>query len=149
MSTRGLYGIRKNGIDKATYNHFDSYPDGLGWDVVRFCLDNDIDSLDRFFDLIELVNENDMPTKEQVEHCTSLGLDDTNVSQKSLYDWYCLLRNMQGNFGMYQKMIDGRNKIYMIDNIDFIKDSLFCEFAYIINLDDNVLEFYSGFQHEP
>ena len=38
---------------------------------------------------------------------------------------------------------------YMIDNKDFIKDSLFCEYAYIINLDTQCLEFWLGFQKEP
>lgn len=37
----------------------------------------------------------------------------------------------------------------LIDGIDFIKDSLFCEYAYIINLDDEVLEFWKGFQKTP
>ena len=149
MSTRGLYGIRKNGIDKLTYNHFDSYPEGLGKKVVKFCLGNDEKTLHKFFDLIEVVDGNDAPTKEQVEYCTSLGLDDTGVGEQSLYDWYCLIRNLQGDFCLYQKLVEGHNRIYMIDGIDFIKDSLWCEYAYIINLDDNVLEFYQGFQTEP
>ena len=37
----------------------------------------------------------------------------------------------------------------MIDNLSFIKDSLFCEYAYIVNLDTDQLEFYCGFQHKP
>jgi len=37
----------------------------------------------------------------------------------------------------------------MVDGIDFIKDSLFCEWAYLINLDRGVLEVYRGFQHKP
>jgi hypothetical protein len=37
----------------------------------------------------------------------------------------------------------------MSDGIDFIKDSLFCEWGYVINLDDEVLEVYRGFQTEP
>jgi len=28
--TRGIIGFRLNSQDKLTYNHFDSYPDGLG-----------------------------------------------------------------------------------------------------------------------
>ncbi len=31
----------------------------------------------------------------------------------------------------------------------FLNDSLFCEYAYIINLDDNCLEFYEGFNRNP
>lgn len=34
----------------------------------------------------------------------------------------------------------------MTDGISFIRDSLFCEYAYIVNLDDETLEFYVGFQ---
>ena len=149
MSTRGLYGIRKNGIDKATYNHFDSYPEGLGMDVVKFCMSNDADSLNKFFDLIELADGDSKPTDGQIVECMSAGYVDISVSEQSIDDWYCLLRGLQGNFNAYQNCIDNDVKVYMKDDIDFIKDSLFCEYAYIINLDDNVLEFYEGFQCEP
>ena len=36
MGTRGLWGFRKDGKDKLTYNHFDSYPDCLGHTIVEF-----------------------------------------------------------------------------------------------------------------
>ena len=59
-------------------------------------------------------------------------------------DWYCLLRHAQGDLNVYKNGLR-----YMIDNHDFIKDSLFCEYAYIINLDTKRLEFYVGFQKTP
>ena len=34
MSTRGYYGIKKKGELKGSYNHWDSYPSGLGKDLV-------------------------------------------------------------------------------------------------------------------
>lgn len=149
MSTRGLYGVRKNGVDKCTYNHFDSYPSGLGSGVVSFCANNSVENLNKFFDNIVLVLENSIPTEAQIEECQKAGYVDLSVSTQSTTDWYCLLRNLQGNFEEYQTCIDEDNKIYMTDGVDFIKDSLFCEYAYIINLDDEVLEFYEGFQKEP
>lgn len=149
MVTRGLYGIRKNGIDKATYNHWDSYPNWLGKEVVSFCKHNGIENLNRFFDLIELVDNESNPTDDQIIECMTAGYVDTSVGAQSVRDWYCLLRDMQGNFKAYQNFIDNNARVYMKDDITFIRDSLFCEYAYIINLDDNVLEFYIGFQYVP
>lgn len=34
MGTRGTWGFVADGDEKLTYNHFDSYPDGLGVDVL-------------------------------------------------------------------------------------------------------------------
>ena len=150
MSTRGLYGIRKNGVDKCTYNHSDSYPSWLGRKVLEFCANNTIENLEKFFNKIELVDESSKPTEEQIKKCVEAGYYSGVVSTKSVDDWYCLLRNLQGNFDEYQDLIDNdeAKTIFMTDCISFIKDSLFCEYAYIINLDDEVLEFYEGYQKE-
>ena len=150
MSTRVLYGIRIYGIDKCTYNHLDSYPSGLGRKVLEFCANNTIENLEKFFNKIELVDESSKPTEEQIKKCVEAGYYSGVVSTKSVDDWYCLLRNLQGNFDEYQDLIDNdeAKTIFMTDCISFIKDSLFCEYAYIINLDDEVLEFYEGYQKE-
>ena len=40
-------------------------------------------------------------------------------------------------------MLDGHD-IYMPDNEPFIYDRIMCSYAYVINLDDNVLEVYTS-----
>jgi hypothetical protein len=35
------------------------------------------------------------------------------------------------------------------DQIDFANDSLYCEYAYVIDLDKDILEVYQGFNKEP
>ena len=142
MGTRGLYGFRKNGEDKLTYNHFDSYPDYLGRIMVEFCKSTSIKEMNEIFDRIVLVDENGKPTKKQITEC--IEYYNGNVSSQKVEDWYCLLREAQGNPNVYKHGLK-----YMVDNQGFIKDSLFCEYAYIINLDTNSLEFYVGFQKEP
>ena len=142
MGTRGLYGFRKNEVDKTTYNHYDSYPDCLGRTIVEFCKTTSIEEMNEIFDRIILVDEHTTPTQTQVIEC--IEYYDGSVSVGSPEDWYCLLRNAQGNPNVYKHGLK-----YMIDNNDFIKDSLFCEYAYIINLDTNCLEFWVGFQKEP
>lgn len=142
MGTRGCYGFRKNGMDKLTYNHFDSYPDYLGRTMVEFCKETSIPKLNEIFDKLILVNESAKPTAEQIKECKQYY--DGNVSRKTVEDWYCLLRGAQGDLDAYKNGLK-----YMIDNHDFIKNSLWCEYAYIINLDTNELEFWVGFQNKP
>ena len=144
MSTRGYLGLRKNKELKGHYNHFDSYPSGLGHDVFdalnRIKKEDRLKVLNDTFDYIQLVIEGDEPTKEQIEVCKKAGVCDFNVSSKSDKDWYCLLRNTQGDLDLYvNKTIP-----YMIDGNAFLDDPLFCEWAYIINLDTGKLEVYEG-----
>jgi len=54
-------------------------------------------------------------------------------------DNYHDLRDCQGDLDSYSKV--GK----MIDNEDFLHDSLFCEWAYIINMNTKKLEIYRGF----
>jgi len=149
MSTRGLYGFRKNGVDKTTYNHFDSYPSGLGETVVRFCMTHSADSMRDMFDKIILVTENVPPTEEQINRCVSAGWYNGDVSTQTTHEWYCLLRELQGELDKLYEAYENDDPIYMIDDHTFIQDSLFCEHAYIINLDTGMLEYWQGFQHEP
>jgi hypothetical protein len=135
MGTRGLLGFCKNGVYKITYNHFDSYPSGLGNSVLNYINEYSIEDMNEHYDKIQMVKEKDIPTKQQIEKCKVYT--DLNVSNQSLSDWYCLLRKAQGNLKAYSDVG------FMIDNKDFLGD-VSCQYAYIINLDDDTLEFYEG-----
>lgn len=149
MGTRGLYGIRLGNADKCTYNHWDSYPACLGRKILYFCATHSEEQIIQLYNLIKLVDEKNPPTENQKKICIDKGYYNGYVGEKTPDDWYCLLRNLQGNIDAWDKAIEKDVHIYMIDNVDFIKDSLFCEYAYIINLDTHCLEFWQGFQKEP
>lgn len=138
MGTRGALGFWKDGEHKVTYNHFDSYPDGLGKDVLEYINNNSIEQMNQHFDNIRLIGENENPTELDIKRCQEFT--DLGVSNQSTSDWYCLLRQAQGKLEAY-----GKARM-MIDAQDFLHDGLFCEYAYIINLTDETLEFYEGFQ---
>ena len=141
MSTRGAIGFRVDGKDKVAYNHCDSYPSYLGKEVVNFIQEHSNSDLRFAARRIELIDESISPTEEQIKVCKDLGLLNLGVSTRSEKDWYCLLREAQGGLRSYM----GDNACpFMPDSSDFLMDSLFCEYAYIINLDDNILEFYVG-----
>ena len=137
MSTRGVWGFYHNGTTKATYNHFDSYPTVLGEAVRQFVKANT--DMQAIFDRIIMVSRNAKPTGKQIRECAAYL--DTNVHKRTQNDWYCLLRKSQGKPDCYA---DGLR--YMMDSQTFLQDSVWCEWGYIINLDDGVVEVYRGFQ---
>jgi len=142
MGTRGAYGFRKNGEDKVTYNHYDSYPSELGKNIIKFIEETSVKEMNKLFDKIVLVTENDKPTKEQIKECEKYH--NATVSTGKKEEWYSLLRNSQGDLSVYKKGLK-----YMIDSRQFLFNSLWCEWAYIINLDEEVLEIYKGLQTMP
>jgi len=142
MGTRGSLGFIRNGQHKVTYNHFDSYPSELGKNVIEYLENRNRDSalLNADFDAIQMVDENDKPTTVQKQLCKDAGWYDGNVATQSDEDWYCLLRKAQGLLGAYSEVG------FMAEGRSFLEDSLFCEYAYIVNLDTSQLEFYVGFE---
>ena len=125
MGTRGAFGWRLGGKDYVTYNHFDSYPEGLGFDMLAHV--RDAPSLGS---LAEAVARLEVKQIKEVEN---------NPSPE---DWYWLLREFQGQ---PDKLLDVG---FIVDSYEFPHDSLFCEWAYIVNLDERVLEVYRGFQKD-
>jgi hypothetical protein len=138
MGTRGAYGFRLEGKDKVTYNHYDSYPDELGTHTLSYAANIGIEKMKKIASKIVMVGSNTTPSPDLIERYKAVA--DTKVGKMKYEDWYCLLRNTQGNLHHYQKGIE-----HMIDSHEFLADSLFCEWAYIMNLDDQQFEVYRGF----
>ena len=148
MGTRGVWGFRKNGHTIVTYHHFDSYPEGLGYSFVQFLKDNTNDQLSEAFDNIKEINVRVKPTDEQKQYCIDMGWFDGYVSDRSSDDWYCLLHKLQEP-EQWQDAMDQGKEIYVDNYTSFLKDSLFCEYGYIYDIDCMMLEFYEGFQKKP
>jgi hypothetical protein len=136
MGTRGFWGFILDGKEYITYNHFDSYPSGLGRDLLTWG-----ESV-RYWDAVRdqvralrLVDEDGTPTEEdRAKHSGSWQ----NVSTGG--DWYALLRGNQGNPGA---TLDSG---VMTDGHDSPLNSLFAEWGYVFDLDAESLDVYAGFQ---
>lgn len=139
MGTRGLIGVIADGVFKGTYNHFDSYPEGLGVEVAKQVVTMR-ENLPLWRDrakALMLVGENTTPDradKRRWKPYTDLG-----VSQQSTADWYCLTRNAQGKLDLVLEVGQA------IDYREFVRDSLFCEYAYVVDFDREVLICLRGF----
>ncbi len=95
MGTRGFVGFVVDGTEKIAYNHWDSYPSGLGVDVLKWLRDADLNEARTQAAALRVVDANSTPTDEDIERLRQYA--DTNVSTRELTEWYVLLHNTQGD----------------------------------------------------
>ncbi len=142
MGTRGIYGYRLDGIDKVTSNHTESSPKTLGRQLLQYIADSRYDSMLEAADRIVMVNSCDKPDSDLIERYEKYS--NTGVGGQNMDTWDCLLRNTQGNLQPYHSDLK-----HMIDGQDFLSESQFCEWAYILNLDTDHFEIYKGLNKNP
>ena len=110
MGTRGAIGYHIDGEDKVTYNHFDSYPSGLGVEIMSFIKKTPIKEIREMAPKIEMINERDEPTEEHKKRCIEQGTVNLSVSSRSYDDYYCLLRNAQGSLDASSAAVRGSRR---------------------------------------
>lgn len=141
MGTRNLTLVKSNGEYKvAQYGQWDGYPSGQGFMVVNFLNKPGLD--------IELF-------KNKVGNITHWGeneLEELNnkIDNGSYSDWTVKHPELSRDLGaeVLYSIYDGKiTKVNLM--VGFASDSLFCEWAWCINLDTNCLDCFKGFQTEP
>lgn len=150
MGTRGAIGFVLDEKWYVTYNHFDSYPSYLGMNVLEFCKSvDDWEVLKKRVRNLTLVDEDIPVPADLVEKYSCYGQTDmggVRIAAGTLENWYNLLRQIQGVQTLHEIYVG--NLEHMIDNHLFMGDSLFCEWAYIIDLDEMGLRVYKGFNKD-
>lgn len=138
MGTRGFLSIKADDKITGTYNHFDSYPTGLGVDMAEFIRRPDFAELAAKVFAVQAVDENDNPTPEQMADLVARGFWQ-NVSTGE--DWYSALRNAQGNLAAY---IDA-GYIPAFDVEGALEESnIWIEYGYVIDFDKRELRIYEN-----
>lgn len=140
MGTRGFTGLVVDGEEKIGYQQYDSYPSGVGAVVLGQLREmvKDMDSLRASARALKVVSNDVPPTEAEVEQLR--GYADLSVSNQTTEDWYCLLRNTHGDLNVILEAG------YVEDVHTFPLDSLFCEYGYLVDLDNEVFQVYKGFQ---
>lgn len=141
MGTRGAYGVIINEQEKIGYGQYDSYPEGSGienlqWLRIIVSREDWLADVRKKAEACQLVHDDTPPTPEQIKKMSDTH--DPFVSGGN--DWYALTRLTHGHLG--QMLECG----YIYDSSTFPLDSLFCEWAYIVDFDKERFEVYKGFQ---
>lgn len=131
MGTRNLtMVVHKGQIKVAQYGQWDGYPTGVGSDVAEF-----VQTLDR---------SNASKFRKALDECTFLSEADlakTDVTESPEFS----RDTGAGILSLIQ--INGVREL--ADSSDFTSESLFCEWAYLVDMDKRVVEVYKGFNKKP
>lgn len=124
MGTRNLTTVIKNGEFKvAQYGQWDGYPTGQGQKIVEFLLKNDLKKFNELIDNVKFVDDVIADKLWQQRKGKQFSRD---IGAEIL-----------------PLIVSGVTDLY--NNLSFASDSLFCEYAYVVDLDNNMLEVYQGF----
>ncbi len=135
MGTKGAWGFRVKEKDKVTGVRWDSDPTGLGKSVITYVAITPIEKIRAVASRIVLVNGYLTPPPELIKKYKKYS---TNLSAFEPCYWD-LLEKTQRDLFAYNKDVE-----HMVNYSEFLNDSLFCEWAYIINIDSGQFEVYQG-----
>jgi hypothetical protein len=141
MGTRGFVSFVADGQTKTAYNHCDSYPSGLGIDMLVWLRMVDADAARERAIALRVVQSDSKPTGAEVESLKRYANIEVG-EQGDQISWYQVLRETQGAPGA---MLDAG---VIQDASNFPADSLWAEWGYVVDFDAKVFEVYEGFQHD-
>lgn len=154
MGTRNLTAVLVNSTPViAQYGQWDGYPSGQGRTALNFCRKylKTQQGRDAFMEKAKRCRwENDT---EVSEFNKSIGCEDgwMNMEQAAKYHAAFPYMNRDHGAKILHMVHDAPadETIVLTNSYDFAQNSLFCEYAYVVDLTSNRLEAYIGFQKEP
>lgn len=151
MGTRHLIAVQLDGEYKiAQYGQWDGYPSGQGLNVLNFL---QAANLAVFREKLRKLK---WATSEQINNAwiragakPGSDLVSVSVGEKLEKANPELSRNTGARILDIVSESTSPEGLLMQNNIGFAQDSLFCEWAYVVDMDKNTLEVYKGFNHFP
>lgn len=142
MGTRHLICVVSDGDYKvAQYGQWDGYPSGQGAAILEFLHKEDLVS----------------KLKENLKYCSWVSdaeikrlwfTMDGDDDASAFYGKYPQLSRDAGSDVLYI-IADSTCSVPLKDSRDFAYDSVWCEYAYVIDFDKNTFEVYTGFNERP
>lgn len=145
MGTRNLIMVKLNGKRRvAQYCQWDGYPTGQGKEIASFLQRANLDTFAKKVEALTFATD-----KEIKDTWTKAGADPESdlVSFAIAEKHTAMYPEFSRDTGAKVLGLIQRGKVKKVQNsVDFLKDSLFCEWAYEIDLDKKCVNVYRGFQ---
>lgn len=153
MGTRGLTAVYHDGAYRvAQYGQWDHYPEGQGVKALEFCqkwLKGDEKTSQFMSNLATVRFCNDEDRAESERFSASIGCANGWMDMRQAELWKERYPYWSRDLGA--SILDAiadplpGHPLVLRDSLSFAADSLFCEFAYVIDLDAYTLEVFKGF----
>ena len=152
MGTRSLtVVVHNNEVKVAQYGQWDGYPKGQGKTLLSFLKDaSKVETLKHLLPKVRFQTQEDI--KEQTEFLKSIGCENgwMNIEQGKLFrnKYPMHHRDVGGEILDLILLLKDSNEIILTDAYYFAADSLWCEWAYVVDFDKNTFEVYAGLNSE-
>lgn len=147
MGTRGLTMVVSKGKTRvAQYGQWDHYPSGQGKTALTFLRNTDLKQFAKKLYRCKFVKRKKQ--KEIDSFLESIGCKSgwMTMEQASQYKTEFPYLSRDHGASILEMINESTDKeIWLYDQTNFAVDSLFCEYAYVIDLDKRTFEIYSGF----
>ena len=138
MGTRNLTMVLlKRKIKVAQYGQWDGYPTGQGKTIAKFLQRVNVEKFKEKVNNVSFIDKQELDTI--FEECSG---DDIKIQMLPV--WYS-----RDTAAEILTWINKGKAKQLRNDLEFAADSLFCEWAYLINLDNQTVEVYKGFNKKP
>lgn len=143
MGTRSLTCVILGGVFKvAQYCQWDGYPNGQGKTTLKFCQETDMEA---FADKVAKCSW--ITEAERKAAWAAVGVMGETASMEQSEALKQRYPNLHRDTGAkVLNLIMASEGLVLADQHAFAADGLFCEWAYVLDLDAGNLEVYEGFQ---
>lgn len=150
MGTRHLICVVSNGEYKvAQYGQWDGYPSGQGSSILRFLQSDQLAAFKENLTKCSWISEEDI-----AKYWSEFGVnirENGSVSYEIYNKFSAKHPQLSRDTGadVLKVIASAPDGVKLRNDYDFSRDSLFCEWAYVIDFDKNTFEVYQGFNEKP
>jgi len=140
MGTRHLIAVYLDGEYKiAQYGQWDGYPEGQGVSTLAFAREIAAPTARRLFK--EKLRQCRWITENEIEYINE------KIRKGIIEDWTKIYPELDRDTGsdILKMVFNSKDGMALQNSITFAADSLFCEWAWVIDLDKKTFEGYKGF----
>ncbi|KAN0070949.1 hypothetical protein V8E54_011114, partial [Elaphomyces granulatus] len=152
MGTRNLICVYYKGrFVIAQYCQWDGYPEGQGQGILMFLLESG--NIERLKEGLQYLTTLTQEGMEELENAIQHDLESqpnysTGVGEKLISLWPSLSRDTGAKILEIVAQATAEKRVPIVRYLGFANDGMSCEWAYIVDLDQNTFQVFGGYEHK-